>query len=68
MTVLSFEVSSVPFVFITVLSCIFYLGEVFQVFIKCSLKIMMFLEDFLKDSLYCDFLCCMCCSASLEEV
>jgi hypothetical protein len=38
------------------------------VFIKRSLKIMMFLKDFLKESLFFDFLCCMCCFISLEEV
>jgi hypothetical protein len=37
-------------------------------FIKCSLKIMMFSKDFLKDSLCCDFLRYMCYFASLEEV
>jgi hypothetical protein len=38
------------------------------VFIKRSLKIMMFSKDFLKVSLCCDFLHCMCCFASLEVV
>jgi hypothetical protein len=38
------------------------------VFIKRSLKIMMFSKDFFKDSLYCDFLCYMYCFAILEEV
>jgi hypothetical protein len=38
------------------------------VFIKRSLKIMMFSKDFLRLSLCYDFLRCMCCFASLEEV
>jgi hypothetical protein len=37
------------------------------VFIKRSLKIMMFSKDFLKESLCCDFLRCMCYFASLEK-
>jgi hypothetical protein len=47
MSVLSFKVSSVPFVFSTVLSLYFCLDEVFQVLIKLFLKIMMFSKDFL---------------------
>jgi hypothetical protein len=46
----------------------FYLDEVFLVFIKRSLKIMMFSKDFLKVSLFCDFLCCMYYFASLGKV
>jgi hypothetical protein len=38
------------------------------VLIKCSLKIIMFSKDFLKESLFCDFLHCMCCFASLGKV
>jgi hypothetical protein len=38
------------------------------VFIKRSLKIMMFSKDFLKESLFCDFLRCMCYFTRLEEV
>jgi hypothetical protein len=38
------------------------------VFIKHSLKIMVFSKDFLKVSFCCDFLRCMCCFANLEEV
>jgi hypothetical protein len=38
------------------------------VFIKHSLKIMMFSKDSFEVSLYYDCLCCMCCFASLEEV
>jgi hypothetical protein len=38
------------------------------VFIKHSLKIMVFSKDFFKVSLCCDFLRCICCFASLEEV
>jgi hypothetical protein len=38
------------------------------VFIKRSLKIMMFSKDFLKESLFGDFLHCMCCFASLGKV
>jgi hypothetical protein len=33
----------------------FGLDEIFQVFIKHSLKIMIFSNDFLKVPLYCDF-------------
>jgi hypothetical protein len=36
--------------------------------IKHSLKIMMFSKDFLKESLFCDFLRCMYCFTSLKEV
>jgi hypothetical protein len=38
------------------------------VFIKRSLKIMMFSKDFLKASLFCDFLRCMYCFANLGKV
>jgi hypothetical protein len=38
------------------------------VFIEHSLKIMMFSKDFLKVLLCCDFLRCIRCFASLEEV
>jgi hypothetical protein len=38
------------------------------VFIRHSLKIMVFSNDSFKVSLCCDFLCCMCYFASLEEV
>jgi hypothetical protein len=38
------------------------------VFIKHSLKIMVFLKDSVKVSLCYDFLRCMCYFASLEEV
>jgi hypothetical protein len=38
------------------------------VFIEHSLKIIMFSKDFLKVSLCCDFLYCMCCFVSLEDV
>jgi hypothetical protein len=65
--VLSFGVSSVP-LFLALFIVCFSLNRVFQVFIKRSLKIMTFSKDFLKDSLCCDFLCCMCYFASLEEV
>jgi hypothetical protein len=38
------------------------------VFIKRSLKIIMFSKDFLKESLFCDFLCYMCSFAILGKV
>jgi hypothetical protein len=38
------------------------------VFIKHSLKIMVFSKDYFKVSLCCDFLRCMCYFASLVEV
>jgi hypothetical protein len=38
------------------------------VFIKHSLKIMVFLKDSFKVSLCCDFLHCMCYFTNLEEV
>jgi hypothetical protein len=65
---LSFGVSSIFFVFSIVLSYIFCLDEVFQVFIKHSLKIMVFSKDSFKVSLCCDFFPYMCYFASLEEV
>jgi hypothetical protein len=68
MSVLSFWVSSILFVFIIVLSYIFALIRFFQVFIKHSLKIMVFSNDSFKVSLCCDFLRCICCFAGLEEV
>jgi hypothetical protein len=37
------------------------------VFIKHSLKIMVFSKDSFKVSLCCDFLCCMGCFTSLER-
>jgi hypothetical protein len=66
--VLSFGVSSVPFVFSTILSCLSTLMRFYQVSIKRSLKIMMFSKDFLKASLFCDFLRCMYYFARLGKV
>jgi hypothetical protein len=65
---LSFGVSSILFVFSIVLSYIFCLDEVFQVFIKHSLKIMVFSKDYFKVSLCCNLLHYMCYFANLEEV
>jgi hypothetical protein len=65
---LSFRVSSVLFVFSIVLSYIFALMRFSQVFIKHSLKMMVFSMDSFKVSLCCNFLPCMCYFASLEEV
>ena len=62
MSMLSFGVSSVLFVFIIVLS---YNSALIR-FSKHSLKIIMFSKDSFKVSLCCDFLRCMCCFASLE--
>jgi hypothetical protein len=68
MSMLSFGVSSVLFVFSIVLSYIFALMR----FSKCSLsiflKIMMFPKDSFKVSSCCDFLRYMCSFISLEEV
>jgi hypothetical protein len=55
MSMLSFRVSSVLFVFNIILT---YISALIR-FSKCLLSIMMFSRDFLKVSLCCNFLRCM---------
>jgi hypothetical protein len=68
MSMLSFGVSPVLFVFSIILSYISALIRFSKCSFKNSLKIMVFSKDSFKVSLCCDFLRCMCCFASLEEV
>jgi hypothetical protein len=68
MSLLSFGVSSVLFVFNIILTYISALMRFSKCSFEHSLKIIMFSKDFLKVSLCCDFLRCICYFASLEEV
>jgi hypothetical protein len=63
MSMLSFGVSSVPFIFSTVLS----LSSALMSFFKCSLSIFKD-DDVFKVSLCFDSLHCMCLFVSLKEV